>query len=154
MAASVIAKHHYEVGGAQMGRPAIENNPRNPKQINQNVLDSSKLDKKTAEKKTTTCDKIKFVAKIAFSILLSLTLFWINPALFFVSFVVGVAFSKTVQKAVDKIKIFMEHYRWPAVGASALLAAMVFPVFLATGSVIWSAYMGSYLSQRAQGLNK
>lgn len=95
-------------------------------------------------------EKIKLVAKIAFSILLSLALFWANPAIFFISFVIGVAFSKAIQKAVDKIKTFVLQHKWPVLVGCAVMAVLVLPVFVATGSVIWSAHVGSYLSQKAQ----
>ena len=95
-------------------------------------------------------EKIKTVAKVVFSILLSLVLFSVNPGIFFISFVAGVAFSKTVQQAVDKISIFMKHYKKSAVAGVVLSALLVLPFFIATGSAVWAAHMGSVLSQRAQ----
>lgn len=95
-------------------------------------------------------EKAKLIAKIAFSILVSLVLFWMNPTIFFISFVVGVAFSKAIQKAVDKITTFIKQYKWPTLAGCIIMATLVWPVFIASGVVIWSAYMGSYLSQCAQ----
>lgn len=95
-------------------------------------------------------EKIKSAAKIVFSILLSLALFWVNPAIFFISFVVGVAFSKKIAAAVKRIQVFVQQHRWPVLGACSVMAALVLPVFIATGSAIWSAHVGSWLSQKAQ----
>jgi hypothetical protein len=110
------------------------------------VLTNNKLGSGTSDK----CEKVKKVAKVVFSILLSLVFLCINPAIFFISFVIGLAFSKSIQKAVDKIKLFMSEYKWQTAVGCVLASILLLPVAIATGSVIWSAYMGSHLSQRAQ----
>lgn len=94
--------------------------------------------------------KVKEIAKIGFGILLSMGLFAINPGISFVSFVIGVAFSKAIDKAVHRIKTFMIKYKWPVIAGSVLMAGLVLPVFIATGTVIWNLYTGSYLSLKAQ----
>lgn len=95
-------------------------------------------------------EKVKIVVKVVFSILLSLALLCINPAIFFVSFVIGVAFSNAIQKAIDKIKIFVMNYKLPVIAASIVGGVFLLPIVLATGTVIWSAFVGSYLSKKAQ----
>jgi hypothetical protein len=112
-------------------------------QIVQKILAANQSYKKTSKKPV--LEKVKLVVKVIFSTLLSIVLFWINPATFFISFVVGVAFNQ-----VDKIKTFMLHYKWVMVAGCAIMAVLALPVFIATSSVIWSAYMGSYLMQKAQ----
>lgn len=94
--------------------------------------------------------KIKEIAKIGFGILLSIGLFAINPGISFVSFVIGIAFSKAIEKAVLRIQAFMIKYKWPVIVGSVLMAGLVLPVFIATGTVIWNLYTGSYLSLKAQ----
>lgn len=94
--------------------------------------------------------KIKEIAKIGFGILLSIGLFAINPGISFVSFVIGIAFSKAIEKAVLRIQAFMIKYKWPVIVGSVLMAGLVLPVFIATGTVIWNLYTGSYLSIKAQ----
>ncbi|MBN9377841.1 MAG: hypothetical protein BGO14_04105 [Chlamydiales bacterium 38-26] len=94
--------------------------------------------------------KVKEIAKIGFGILLSVGLFAINPGISFVSFVIGIAFSKAIEKAVLRIQAFMIKYKWPVIVGSVLMAGLVLPVFIATGTVIWNLYTGSYLSLKAQ----
>ncbi len=117
-------------------------------QIQQNAFDIKRLKRLASDK--TALEKVKYIAKIAFSILLSLVLFWVNPAIFFVSFVIGVAFNKVMQKAVDKIKTFVLHHKLITTVGCVLLGVLVMPVFVAAGSVIWSLHIGSQLSQHAQ----
>lgn len=100
--------------------------------------------------KLSVSEKIKTVAKIIFSVLLSLVLICINPAIFFISFLIGVAFNQTVQKAVEAIRAFISKYKWPVVAGSILATVFLLPVVLAAGSVIWSSYIGSYLSTKVQ----
>lgn len=110
---------------------------------NYNVFNSSRLN-------SSKCEKAKRIIKIALTALLSITLAWINPATFLISFIVGVAFSKSVQKAVDRIKGFISHYKWPVMAGCAIMAFFTLPVFIATASAAWSAYLGSYLSKGNQ----
>lgn len=95
-------------------------------------------------------EKVKLVVKVIFSVLLSLAFFSINPAMFFVSFVIGVAFNKAVQEAVEKIKMFVLNYKFAVAIGCVAMGVIVLPVFIAAVSVVWSAYVGSYLSARAQ----
>lgn len=113
-----------------------------------NPLNVKPLPSNTSDKST--FDKVKQVAVVAFSVLLSFFLFWVNPATFFISFVVGVAFSHVVQKAIDKITTFMVQYKWPVIAGCGVMAILVLPVFVAMASCTWSAYVGCYLSKRAQ----
>ena len=117
----------------------------NDRQIKYNLFANNKL--RVNEPKKTTLEKVKLAVKVVFAILLSLVLLWVNPGIFFISFVIGVAFSKTIQKAIEKIKMFILNYKLPVAVGMGILAVLVLPVFIATGSAIWSAYVGSYLSQ-------
>lgn len=102
------------------------------------------------EPKMTKCERLKRITKIALAILVTLAVFWINPATFLISFVIGVAFSKQIQKAIDRIKTFVSHYRWSVTAGTAVFALLTLPIFIATASATWSCYFGSYVSQRAQ----
>lgn len=126
---------------------AVNNHP-----FQHNLLINNNLKIQEPPKKA--IEKVIVVAKVVFSILLSLVLFAINPAIFFVSFVIGVAFNKAIQEAVDKIKVFILNYKFPFAVGCVLSGIIVLPVFIATGSVVWAAYMGSYLSTRAQKANQ
>lgn len=125
----------------------IKNGSGNPK-IEYNIPIVNRLGRKN--KSYPMFEKIKTVAKVVFAILLSLVLFWINPSIFFISFVVGIAFSQVLKKAIDKINVFMKHYKWPVLGGCAVLAALALPASIAVSSAVWAAHVGSFLSIKAQ----
>lgn len=112
------------------------------------VLDNKQVSKKFCE--LTCCEKIKKIALVTFSVLLCAALYWVNPATFFVSFVVGIAFSKVMAKAVDKIKTFISQHKWPAIVGFGVVCFFSLPVFFAVGTAAWGLFCGSYLSNRAQ----
>jgi hypothetical protein len=112
------------------------------------VLENKQLPKKFCE--LTCCEKIKKIALVTFSVLLCAALYWVNPATFFVSFVVGIAFSKVMSKAVDKIKTFISQHKWPAIVGFGVVCFFSLPVFFAVGTAAWGLFCGSYLSNRAQ----
>lgn len=133
--------------------PLSEKNNEAPESLNPDdsveLLDGDIEDPLAVPKKSV-AQKIKHVAKIIFSLLLTALSFFINPIISFISFVVGVAFSKVVEKAVEKIQNFVKRYKWPVLVGCAILTGLALPIVLATGSVMWNAYIGSYLSNKAQ----
>ncbi|KIC73202.1 hypothetical protein DB42_CE00070 [Neochlamydia sp. EPS4] len=101
------------------------------------------------EKASQTFSKVKEVANVVFISLLTIALFATNPGMCFISLVIGIAFSKSIDKAVNRIKVFLSAYSVPVIIGCWGIGMLVLPVFLATAAVIWQASLGSYLSKKA-----
>lgn len=121
---------------------------KNP-QVDPNGLIPNGVNKK-GNKGNKILAKVVFITKLALSILLTVALVWANPGISFISFMVGIAFSNKIKKSIDRIEIFIIHYKWVAVPGICLLGVFMWPILIGTGSSIWSAHVGSFLSRRAQ----
>lgn len=94
--------------------------------------------------------KVLNVIKIIFAVALTVFFFWTNPSIFAVCFLVGISFSKRVQKTINKIRFVVSKQVWPFLILGGAASVLSLPVFFATSSCLWAAYLGSQLYLQAK----
>lgn len=88
-------------------------------------------------------EKVKYVARFILKASLSAFLYWINPSLFAMGFVAGVAFDENIQQVNRKIQEIWNHLSYPEAVVGCFFAGLSLPVTLATTTILWSAYLGA-----------
>lgn len=93
--------------------------------------------------------KIGQVAKLIFKAAMTIGLYWSNPALFAIGFIIGIAADVTVNTAINKIKnVWKAQSKW--VCALGICAAYVsLPVTAGMSAFLWAANIGSTMSINA-----
>jgi hypothetical protein len=94
--------------------------------------------------------KIWMVAKIALMTLLSVGLFLLNPSLFAIGFIAGIIWNEQAKKAIDKIVLVAKSMHWGYWILGGVASFLSLPVTIAASSVLWSTYLGSQASFKAQ----
>lgn len=89
--------------------------------------------------------KVFEVAKTIIKVVACLFLYYMNPTLFAVGFVLGALYPKKMEETVEKInKIFEDSKKiFPLMLVIGFGALLSLPVFLATASVLMGGYAGS-----------
>lgn len=99
------------------------------------------------EKDLPLIEKIKNVANFVFKALIGASLYWINPSLFAIGFIAGIAFDKKMHHTLNKIAHI---WQTNSVSTCALLGFAAFlslPVTLATASILCGGHLGSKLAR-------
>ena len=108
--------------------------------------------KKTAQPAAspTILQRIAKVASIVFKAIISFFLYWINPSLFSLGFILGIVADDQCKKGIEKIHNVWKSQPWSVCILGVAACILSLPVTLGTSSCLWGAYLGSTISRQAQ----
>jgi hypothetical protein len=98
----------------------------------------------------TLLEKVARVASFIFKVLISIFLFWINPSLVSLGFVLGVVADEQCSRGIQKIYNVWKSQPWGVCFVGIFAGILSLPVTLGVGSCLWGAYGGAMISHEAQ----
>ncbi|MEI8365622.1 MAG: hypothetical protein WCF65_04305 [Parachlamydiaceae bacterium] len=100
--------------------------------------------------KSTLLAKIWSVAKKAIKILVNIALYYLNPSMYAVGFIIGVIWDKKTEETLQKIQLIWKNQTQTAHVLLTLGAILSMHISLAAGSILCGAELGSSLSLSSQ----
>lgn len=91
--------------------------------------------------------KVLEVATLITKIAVACFLYWMNPTLFAVGFVLGMIFPEKMEKTIHKIKEIWNRQPISMMVLLGTAAVLSLPVFMATASVLMGGYAGYKLAK-------
>ena len=101
------------------------------------------------EPKRSLLSRISSVAVVLFKAIAATALYWVNPSLFALSFIVGIVYDKQADEAIKKISRVWSNQPWIGTLIAGIAGWLSLPVTLAAGSVLMGVHIGSSLSLNA-----
>ena len=115
-----------------------------------NSNDLRKIKASPISTKTSLIEKIKEIASFVLTVAVGSFLFWVNPTIFALGFLAGIIFDDQVREAIQKIKSVWNRQKLANCIICTVAGALSLPVTLATASLLWSAHLGSMLSDKVK----
>lgn len=110
----------------------------------------------TRSRTTAVLDNIKYMAEkvkqaslFIFKASFSVFLYWINPSLFAMGFVGGIALDAQMQQVVRKMKTVWGNLSYTETVVGCFFCGLSLPVTMATTTLLWSAYLGAQVYARS-----
>ncbi|NGX42924.1 MAG: hypothetical protein K940chlam7_01212 [Chlamydiae bacterium] len=110
----------------------------------------SPTEPKTQSKWREVLSKIWGIAKKVLFGLAGAGLFFINPTLFAIGFVIGIIWDKKVQEVIERIKTIWKMQTWSVLLLTSVASVLSIQVTLATASTLFASNLGSLLSHKAR----
>jgi hypothetical protein len=102
----------------------------------------------SSSREPTLIQKVAKIVLILFKTLVSLFLYWTNPSIFALGFIIGIVFDDQCKKGVEKIKNVWGSQPWSMCIIGTAATALSLPVTLGAGSFLWGAYLGASISKQ------